>query len=486
MAARGSVRGRGVRTRGGRGRARDYNDYNDRYERFDSNRFVYLNQDGGNTTTGDSDTNDDLFEPVPQRGKRQRISTGGASNSDDIDQQLNFDNLPHDEKLSALFSRLAVVDVKVDSLTDMNKRLGQAETVIKSHSDRLKLLEYRSIDIEARSRRNNIIYRNLDEAENEDCVQVINSFNYHELNLNSTHIERAHRLGRKVAGQNRPLIVCYRDYTDTDRIMRQAPNLKGSRYSVSRDYPPEITDARRSIWPYFKQARDSQKYRDVSIGYPAKLILNGKVVQDMFPDWFHVLRGSRVDSKHFAEMRKQQFLRESPPSRYETREPRSEGPRPHQSPTHQTLSAPNTAASATDVPATPRSEGPGRRDIAPPQRLHTPNMAAPDTDVTTTPNQHIPSIFPSADKLPDPKVRDRSNTSRRGRASPANSPAANTRHSRSRSTHPTPSSNLRKKPASGDKAGNVMNAGPGRPTTDRDIGDHVARDNSPVYSNNGG
>ncbi len=346
-------------------------------------------------------------------------------------------------------------------------------------------MEYRSIDIEARSRRSNIIYRNLDEAENEDCVQVINSFNYHELNLNSTHIERAHRLGRKVAGQNRPLIVCYRDYTDTDRIMRQAPNLKGSRYSVSRDYPPEITDARRSIWPYFKQARDSQKYRDVSIGYPAKLILNGKVVQDMFPDWFHVLRGSRVDSNHFAEMRKQQFLRESPPSRYETREPRSEGPRPHQSPTHQTLSAPNTAASATDVPATPRSEGPGRRDIAPPQRLHTPNMAAPDTDVTTTPNQHIPSIFPSADKLPDPKVRDSSNTSAvAAHLQPIHQPQILATVDRD------PLIQLRavicEKNASGDKAGNVMNAGPGRPTTDRDIGDHVARDNSPVYSNNGG
>ncbi len=132
------------------------------------------------------------------------------------------------------------------------------------------------------------------ESESEDCFELIRLFNLNDLNdLNipvSMPVQRAHRLGRKRDGQTRPIIVCFRDFADTDCIMRNAPILRNTQLSVSRDYPPEITDARKAIWPYFKSARESRKYNEVTIGYTAKLIINGRVVQNMFPDWFQVLR----------------------------------------------------------------------------------------------------------------------------------------------------------------------------------------------------
>ena len=55
----------------------------------------------------------------------------------------------------------------------------------------------------------------------------------------------------------------------------------------------EITNARRTLWPKFKAARAHPSNR-VSISYPAKLLVNGAVVCDMFPDWDQIMKGSRI------------------------------------------------------------------------------------------------------------------------------------------------------------------------------------------------
>ncbi|MCG8048310.1 MAG: hypothetical protein N0E48_22285 [Candidatus Thiodiazotropha endolucinida] len=62
---------------------------------------------------------------------------------------------------------------------------------------------------------------------------------------------------------------------------------------VSRDYPKEIVTARSQLWPRYKAEKGKNPRAKVSIGFPAKLVINGRVVEDKFPDWFPVLRGSR-------------------------------------------------------------------------------------------------------------------------------------------------------------------------------------------------
>ena len=69
--------------------------------------------------------------------------------------------------------------------------------------------------------------------------------------------------------------------------------LKGTPYGISRDYPQEITHARQKLWPQYKAARENPLNR-VTIGYPAKLIVNGVVVCDLFPEWNSVNKGSRI------------------------------------------------------------------------------------------------------------------------------------------------------------------------------------------------
>ena len=47
----------------------------------------------------------------------------------------------------------------------------------------------------------------------------------------------------------------------------------------------------------YKDCRAQNQYNKVSIQYPVKLIIKGRVKQDMFLDWSEVMAGYHVDSR---------------------------------------------------------------------------------------------------------------------------------------------------------------------------------------------
>ena len=60
-----------------------------------------------------------------------------------------------DQKLSAMFKKISSTEVKVADMyhENLSERVQTIEGLVSSYENRFKLLEYRSIDIEARSRR---------------------------------------------------------------------------------------------------------------------------------------------------------------------------------------------------------------------------------------------------------------------------------------------------------------------------------------------
>ena len=77
-----------------------------------------------------------------------------------------FDSMPSDSKLNAIFAKLVNIEKKqscigkLESLmTSTVNKVGHIETTITSHDNALKMLTYKSVDIEARSRRKNLIFR---------------------------------------------------------------------------------------------------------------------------------------------------------------------------------------------------------------------------------------------------------------------------------------------------------------------------------------
>ena len=132
-------------------------------------------------------------------------------------------------------------------------------------------------------------------------LQVIGVlFLSNELDFNPDYIciDRAHRIGRRpISGTSRrPIIVAFRDYQGTVRIMERASRLKDTRYGIDRDYPAEISKARKLLWNRCKELKAATNNpSNVVLENPARVVVGKTVVYDAFLDWFKILKCARLE-----------------------------------------------------------------------------------------------------------------------------------------------------------------------------------------------
>ncbi|MCG7877395.1 MAG: hypothetical protein N0C90_13810 [Candidatus Thiodiazotropha endolucinida] len=253
--------------------------------------------------------------------KRQRTSTGsGSGNSpvcdkssfdNDSDLSINdFKNFNIDEKLDTIFTCLREVKATNQRLLNAEQIVHEIRETTLHNSERIDILAYKSLDLEARQRRNNLIFWGIPEVISENCLTVLSEFLTDKLELDSESIciQRAHRVGKplnprrtyigQAAGKrnHRPLIALFRDYQDVELILSNTTKLKGSSFGINRDYPPEIVSARKTLFQEKKALKSANPNSRVSIQYPAKLMKDGHLVKDMFPKWHELLRKSRLEN----------------------------------------------------------------------------------------------------------------------------------------------------------------------------------------------
>lgn len=243
---------------------------------------------------------------IPVRNKRRRFNTASPSTGTD---QINISSLSFDDKLSQMLNKLNILEksnqeiVKISqNMSNVQVKVEHIESRTATHDLFLKVLAYKSIDIEARSRRCNLIFHGLAENKDENLPDKLNEFLWQEMCIDSDelYIGRVHRLGsfhkakqrQRTDNPRRPIIIAFEDYKSTETVLSAAYMLKGSNFSVTRDYPKEIVTARQRLMPKLKLERQNKNNR-VSLEYPARLLINGRVVADEFPDWYSVLEHDR-------------------------------------------------------------------------------------------------------------------------------------------------------------------------------------------------
>ena len=238
------------------------------------------------------------------RSKKRKTRSSKDSGSDlfenvDIDR---YKTLTTDDKLSVLFTKsnsqsafISKLDEKIDKCLQISENVNNMRTCIDDHESRILLLEYKSLDLEARSRRKNLLFVGFREERDENCINKISNFIKDKLEIMAdVCIDRAHRLGRYKHGSNRPIIVAFRDFTDTQSILSSANKLKDTSYSINRDFPQETVSARKSLWGNYKHLKQKNLDKRVNMAYPAKIIMNGRVICDAFPHWDTIMKGQRV------------------------------------------------------------------------------------------------------------------------------------------------------------------------------------------------
>ena len=81
-------------------------------------------------------------------------------------------------------------------------------------------------------------------------------------------------------------------------VMKEAKRLKGTRFSIDRDYPSEITEAGKKLWPEVKRLREIPG-QNVQLRFPARTVLSGQITKDAFPHWDETLKSEIMKDFRF-------------------------------------------------------------------------------------------------------------------------------------------------------------------------------------------
>lgn len=143
----------------------------------------------------------------------------------------------------------------------------------------------RLIDLQWRSMRQNLIFTGINElylprGQYENAEETLVHFLRTEMHINfDIKFDRVHRLGRFKRNQTypRPIVARFESYKDKEYIRLAAPKtLAGKRYSVREQFPPEIEEKRKFLYPIAKQARQN-KNNTVKL-VRDKLYVNGQEI----------------------------------------------------------------------------------------------------------------------------------------------------------------------------------------------------------------
>jgi hypothetical protein len=143
-------------------------------------------------------------------------------------------------------------------------------------TENTKVLEEAVLDLRCRSMKYNLVFTGLGgEDREEDTERKLREFIFHELEIKD-HIEfvNVHRFGRYVRDKCRPIVARFVYNNERDAVLASTYKLKGKPFGVHEQFPKEVEDRRRQLYPIVKNLKKSGSSKVKLIR--DKLFVNGK------------------------------------------------------------------------------------------------------------------------------------------------------------------------------------------------------------------
>lgn len=194
-------------------------------------------------------------------------------NKDDVIGNLNKDIGELKQSVNFLTNETTVLKRSIDDNVEViRSRVDLTE-------DRVSAIKEKTVDLEDRSRRCNLVFFNFPEVSRfatENCEETVENFLLSEkiLENDDIWIDRAHRLGRRRPDHDtrpRPIIVKFSYYKQKERILKNGAKLKHSNINVSEDYSKETLHIHNQLRKHGKEAKEHMS------GDPIKSIKQYKV-----------------------------------------------------------------------------------------------------------------------------------------------------------------------------------------------------------------
>ena len=160
-------------------------------------------------------------------------------------------------------AKVKSMESEVSDVKQENKELRKATLEMKKMNCEMK---EDLIDMKSRSMKDNLLFTDISEHENEDTEQVLKNFLSDKMSITDVSFERVHRVGRvynRPSGQAvrpRSIVAKFSFFKDRERERKSANRLKGTHYGIRELFPEEIEQIRNLCTPFFgKQDKRRRK-----------------------------------------------------------------------------------------------------------------------------------------------------------------------------------------------------------------------------------
>lgn len=131
---------------------------------------------------------------------------------------------------------------------------------VAQYSEELQSLKDAVLDLKCRSMKNNLIFTGLHRVRNEDTEQLLRCFLYNELGVDyKIEFGNVHRIKSRGDYRRAPIVARFLYHKDLDYVLSIANRLKGKPYGIREQFPAEIEEARKPLYPVMKAAKQQRK-----------------------------------------------------------------------------------------------------------------------------------------------------------------------------------------------------------------------------------
>lgn len=174
-------------------------------------------------------------------------------------QQIKDSHTSFSRQLETFHKKMEEIQDTLRTVPQNKAKIDRLEVVLQSVESTVRSQARKLVDLEDRSRRNNLlvfgIQEDRNETEEELRKKVLLDVFDKRLGVKVNTVERIHRLGKKREDKTRPVIMRLFDYNEKTAVFDNCKKLKGCEISVSSDYSQATLEKRRNLWESAKMEK---------------------------------------------------------------------------------------------------------------------------------------------------------------------------------------------------------------------------------------
>lgn len=233
-------------------------------------------------------------EPKTHENKMPESITLSKSQWDQLIEKL--DKLDKIDKMAweveSLKDSLNYHTKQVDDLTKSQICQGKEINHLTKQMKKLELqndtLKRQLLETQAEQMRENLMAFGIQEDVNpqiEECEEKIKAFIEKELQvpIEEIDINKAYRIGKRperregertTTAKPRPIVIKFRNQKVRDKVKKASHKLKGTTFGLGDQFPKEIADTRKALFPILRQAKAKGKQAYIKLD---KLYIDGQL-----------------------------------------------------------------------------------------------------------------------------------------------------------------------------------------------------------------